>query len=195
MICLCRRKKKYQLEERVVGEDSGDGGAQCEKEAEEEEVYRTKRSVVVKHARNHAHIDSSEQRAETDVDDDERIKAIVDKFKQNVENNTETNVTTQRCDVSAANDPLLPLRMLLLLLRMLPLLRILLLFGLNGSNGSIFPFVLNELFQMFLEKYRKSHNGCALHQYCSEQLFFAFRVWNMELVLIEFSAGDLGRSE
>ena len=108
VICLCRRKKKYQLEERVVGEDSGGGGAQCEKEAKEEEVYRTKRSVVVKDARNHVHIESSEQRAEPDVDDDERIKAIVDKFKQNVENDTETNVTTQRCDVSAANDPLLP---------------------------------------------------------------------------------------
>ena len=118
VICLCRRKKKYQLEERVVGEDSGGGGAQCEKEAKEEEVYRTKRSVVVKHARNHAHIESSEQRAEPDVDD-ERVKVIVDKFKQNVENDTETNVTTQRCDVSAAADPLL--QMLLLLRMSLPL--------------------------------------------------------------------------
>ena len=157
VICLCRRKKKYQLEERVVGEDFGAGGAQCEKEADEEEVYRTKRSVVVKHARNQAHIESSEQRAEPDVDD-ERIKVLVDKFKQNVENNTETNVTTQRSDVSAAADPLL--RMLLPLLRMsLPLVQ----FRLNGSDDSILPFVLNELFQMFLEKYRKPHNGCALH--------------------------------
>ena len=117
VICLCRRKKKYQLEERVVGEDAvgwGRGeGTQCEKEdVEEEEVYRSKRSVVVKHAQparshaqNHAHIESSEQSSELN---DEQVKVIVDKFKQNLENDTETNVTTQRCDVSAANDPLLP---------------------------------------------------------------------------------------
>ena len=84
-------------------------GTQCEKEdVEEEEVYRSKRSVVVKHAqpaRSHAHIESSEQSSELN---DEQVKVIVDKFKQNLENDTETNVTTQRCDVSAANDPLLP---------------------------------------------------------------------------------------
>ena len=73
----------------------------------EEEVYKTKRSVVVRHAqpsRSHAEnptdIEIREQSTELD---DERMKVIVDTFKQNVQK-TETNVATRRNDVSGAGD-------------------------------------------------------------------------------------------
>ena len=109
VICLCRRKKKYQLEERVVGQE-GEG----EQGEVEEEVYKTKRSVVVRHAQPaHSHAQNPtaiEIRDQSTELDDERVK--VDTFKQNVLK-TETHVTTQRNDVSDAGDSLLPLLLLL----------------------------------------------------------------------------------
>ena len=135
----------------MVGEGEG---AQCEKEAQEEEVYRSKRSVVVRHAQpahSHAQIEIDEQGEEKL--DDERIKVIVDKFKQNVENNAETNVTTQRCDVSAAADPLLPLlRMLLPLLRMLLLVS----FGFHGSL-MVRSFTITSCFKGLREIQKTTH--------------------------------------
>ena len=90
VICLCRRKKKYQFEERVVGEE-GEG----EQNEVEEEVYKAKRSVVVKHAQpvrshaeNPADIEIRDQSSEVDH---ERMKVIADKFKQNVQK-TETDI-------------------------------------------------------------------------------------------------------
>ena len=111
VICLCRRrqKKKYQLKEgEWEGGGAGQGGGSEEVEEDgatvSEERYRAKRSVVVRNVAQeepeaHAHDDNMRahtgtgnnqqchnhaQNTEVTPLDEDRLKVMVDKFKQNI---------------------------------------------------------------------------------------------------------------